>query len=320
MRDHRVARIEGRLCRTLARLGLTDRRVLAAVSGGPDSLCLVAALSRVGAKVEAACIDHGLRPESPEEVRRTEAVCHGLGVPFHTRRVAVPAGPGLEAAARGARYAALEAIRAERGLEFVATGHTASDQAETVLMRLARGAALRGAGGILERRADSVVRPLLGVTRAETRAYVLALGLEAVEDPMNHDSAFARVRVRHEVLPALVSALGPGAERALARFARLAQEDDALLARLAHGALTRARLADGALDRVALQSLERPVRRRVVAEFLQQAAVPLDGALIEDCLRALEVGACATLPGDRVLAVRLGAVVVEASRPRRVAD
>jgi tRNA(Ile)-lysidine synthase len=316
MKDHRVTKLESRLLRALARLGLTDRRVLAAVSGGADSLCLVAAMARVGARVEAACIDHGLRPESAEEVRRTEAVCRGLGVPFHSRRVVVEVGPGLEAAARAARYAALEAIRAEGGFEFVATGHTASDQAETVLMRLARGAALRGAGGILERRADLVVRPLLGMTRAETRAYVAALGLEAVEDPMNDDSAFARVRVRREVLPALVSALGPGTERALARFARLAQEDDALLMQLARGALARARLTDGTLDRVALQSFERPVRRRVVAEFLQQAAVPLDGALIEDCLRALEVGACATLPGDRILATRRGAVAIERSPPR----
>lgn len=318
MKEHPVKALEAELLRAVGRLGLANRRVLAAVSGGADSLCLVVALARVRVAVEAACIDHGLRPEAREEVLGVASLCVRLGVPFHTSRLTIEGGSGLEASARVARYAALEAIRADHGLELVATGHTASDQAETVLMRLARGASLRGAGGILERRADAVVRPLLGVTRSETRAYVEALGLVPVDDPMNHDASFTRVRVRREVLSPLIAAVGPGTERALARFARLAQEDDALLGQLASGALTRARLADGSLDRVALRSLERPLQRRVLAQFLEQASIALDGALIDECLRRIEVGVCATLPGDHVLRIQRGAISIEPSRPRKV--
>lgn len=317
MKNQYIAVVDGSLAKAIRKLRLTDRRVLVAVSGGPDSLCLLVGLTRLGVGLEAAHIDHGLREGSSSEGALVAAHCRRLGVPFHSRRLSIGSTTGVEAAARDARYAALEIIRAARGLDVVATGHTASDQAETVLMRLSRGAALSGAGGILERRADRVVRPLLGVTRQETRAYVEVLGLAMVHDPMNDDLTFTRVRVRREVMPRLVAAVGLGAERALARFARLAQEDESLLVDLARTAHARAMLADGSLDRVALMSFQRPVQRRVLAMFLEHASIPLDATLIDDCLGSIEAGGSATLPLDCLLITRGGRVNIEPAPTRR---
>jgi tRNA(Ile)-lysidine synthase len=270
----------------------------------------MAGLSRVGVALEVAVIDHGLRAESASEAQAVATLGSALGLTVHVRRVAIDVRAGLEAAARDARYAALERVRASRGLDLVATGHTASDQAETLLLRLARGAALGGAAGILERRADGVVRPLLASSRHETRAYVSALGWTAIEDPMNAELAFARVRVRQQVIPALQGALGPRVEQAMARFAALAHEDDGLLQALARNAFARASRGDGALDRVALASLELPVQRRVLALLLEGAAIPVDAGAIEGCLDAVQSGGTATLAGDHLLRCEGGAVVL----------
>jgi len=319
MADHVVERFERQLLAAVRRLHLTERRTLAAVSGGADSLALMAALARLGVPLEVATVDHGVRVGSDLEAQGVAALARRLGLTAHVRQVSIDARVGLEAAARDARYAALERVRQERGLELVATGHTASDQAETVLLRLGRGAALGGAAGILERRADGVVRPLLGSSRAETRAYVAALGLTPVEDPMNSQRAYARVRVRQQVVPALVEALGPGVERALARFAGLAAEDDALLQGLARTAFARSSRGDGRLDRVAVASLERPVRRRVLTLLLEAAALPVDAAEIERCLEAVEGGGTATLARDHLLRCEGGAVGVEPAPARATA-
>lgn len=311
-----VVRFERLLLEAARRLDLTGRRTLAAVSGGADSLALMVGLTRLGLAVEVGIVDHGLREGSAAEAEGVAALARRLGLTAHIRRLALDGRTGLEAAARDARYAALERLRAERSLDLVATGHTASDQAETVVLRLARGAALGGAAGILERRADGVVRPLLGTTRQDTRAYVAAVGLQPLEDPMNTDPAYARVRVRRQVLPPLAEALGPGVERALARFAALAAEDDGLLQGLARTAFDRAARGDGTLDRVAVASLERPVRRRVLALLLETAALPVDAPELERCLEAVERGGTATLARDRLLRCEGGVVAVEPAPPR----
>ncbi len=317
--DHDPGLIVQSVVDALHRLGLTERGILAAVSGGPDSLALMHALHRAKVLLEVATIDHRLRPESAAEVELVHEQCVQLGLRFHSRAVTVAPGNGLEAAARDARYAALQAIRAERGLSVIATGHTASDQAETVLMRLGRGSALGGAAGILERRSDGVVRPMLGVTREEALSFVLRQGVPYVDDAMNHDLGFTRVKVRRTVVPALQAALGPQVERALARFARHAAEDDAVLQEQARTALERAVRSDGTIDRVALLSLQRSIARRVTAMVLERAAVPIDSQLIDECLRAVEGKgpATATLPGDLLLTVRDGGVAVESAPPRR---
>lgn len=319
--DHRITALETALAQAARRLGLFNCTVLAAVSGGADSLALLLGLKRLGVAVEAACIDHGLRPEAAAEVLHVERIATAFGIPFQSRALTLAHTTGLEAVARDARYAALEALRSARQLGCIATGHTASDQAETVLMRLARGAALGGAAGILERRGDGVVRPLLGVTRSQTVAYIDALGLTPVNDPMNVDRTFTRVRVRHEVLPQLIAATGPGTERALARFASLAFEDDAFLMAEAKNGLARAivpapqALGPG-LDRIALLSLALPLRRRALALYFELHAIVVDAQLIDDSLESIARAVASPLPKDLLLTVRSGLISVEQAPER----
>jgi tRNA(Ile)-lysidine synthase len=165
--------------RSYRRLGAIDQGVLVAISGGADSTALLigtAALTKQLGRVEAACLDHGLRAEAADEVESVRALAGLLGVPFHTQRLELVSGPGLEERARDARYSALEVLRAKAGLGLIATAHTASDQAETLLMRLARGASLRGAAGIRARR-GRLVRPMLEVTRPEIERVLTAAGV-----------------------------------------------------------------------------------------------------------------------------------------------
>ncbi|MGV3623141.1 MAG: tRNA lysidine(34) synthetase TilS [Archangium sp.] len=311
--------VEEGLRRNLHRLIPPERGVLLAVSGGPDSMTLLSAMTRIvgrsGTRFEAATIDHELRPESKAEVALVARTAAMLGVTHHVR-VAPPATGGIEAGARVARYAALEALRRERGLDFIVTAHTASDQAETLLMRLSRGASLTGAGAILEHRDDQVIRPMLFVTRAEVEAYVTALGLEVARDAMNDDRNFLRTRFRQDVLPTLHAAAGEGVERALARFASLAAEDDDELQQQARAALTRCRWPDGSLEAIAVTSLSRAIARRVMALWLLEHHVELDTELIDACLRAARNRSVTALPGDRVLICTDGRVNVAVAPPR----
>jgi tRNA(Ile)-lysidine synthase len=185
-------------------------RVLVACSGGPDSTALLHVLDRLRAElgiiVYAASIDHGLRPESAAEVDQVGALASALGVPFYSARVLVPSeGASIQARARQLRYGALHEIAAARDATHIAVGHTQDDQAETVLGRLLRGAGIRGLGGIEPRRADGVIRPLLDCRRADVRAYAVDRALPFVDDPSNHQRAFERVRIRHQVLPMLAA-------------------------------------------------------------------------------------------------------------------
>ena len=155
-------------------LGLFGKRVLVAVSGGPDSVALLLAMCEISTSLKltiaAATVDHQLREGSAADVRYVARLCRRLGVGCHCLRVDVTGSGGLEAAARRARYRALGALARQQGYEAIATAHTREDQVETVLLRLGRGAGLRGARGILARR-GAVVRPMLEVTRAHvTRA------------------------------------------------------------------------------------------------------------------------------------------------------
>jgi tRNA(Ile)-lysidine synthase len=173
------------------------------VSGGPDSLALLllAHAFRPGS-VEAATVDHGLRPESAQEARAVAEACEALGVPHRVLKVDVAAG-NVQGEARKARYTALDAWAGERGLGAVATAHHADDQAETLLMRLNRASGLRGLASIRALRAPAgseasvlVVRPLLLWRKAELERIVNGSGLVAVADPSNADPRFDRARVR----------------------------------------------------------------------------------------------------------------------------
>jgi tRNA(Ile)-lysidine synthase len=207
--------------------------VLVALSGGPDSLALAAATAfeapRAGIRAGAVVVDHGLQAGSADVAAAAADRARELGLaPVVCTRVEVGVEGGPEAAARTARYAALDAVAEQHGAVAVLFGHTLDDQAETVLLGLARGS---GSGSIrgMEPVRGLYRRPLLGIRRASTEAFCADSGLETWHDPQNDDPAFARVRVRQSLLPQLESTLGPGVAEALARTAEQVREDaDAL--------------------------------------------------------------------------------------------
>lgn len=209
--------------------------MLVAVSGGADSLALLAATvfeaGKTGSEVTAIIVDHGLQAGSDAVAEQAAQTARSLGASACVVPVAVvEAGDGLEAAAREARYAALRAKAAELDAP-VLLGHTLDDQAETVLLGLARGSGSGSLQGMMPERIDADdtvwLRPLLGVRRTQTRESCAAQGLEYWNDPHNTDARFTRVRVRERVLPLLEAELGPGVAEALARTAEQLQEDNA---------------------------------------------------------------------------------------------
>ena len=266
--------------RRAVRRGLADldpgARVVVACSGGADSLALLSAAvfegRRAGWHVIGATVDHGLQADSAAQAEWVVARMVSIGAAETvTVRVEVHGGgSGPEAAARQARYAVLEEVAQRFGAEAVLVGHTRDDQAETVLLGLARGSGGRSLAG-MRRSFDHYRRPLLDVSRAETRAACEAEGLDPWSDPHNDDPAFARSRVRHRVLPVLESELGPGVTEALARTADLLRADMELLDEVAE-----ATLADvGDELRVErLTGVPTPVRRRVLRLAALAAGAP----------------------------------------------
>jgi len=186
--------------------------VTCAVSGGADSLALLVLAVRAGLEVTAVHVDHGLRPGSDAEAAVVAGACEALGARFRPERVVVGPGSNLEARARASRYEVLPPD--------VLTGHTADDQAETVLLNLLRGSGVEGLAGM---RRDAR-RPLLDLRRADTEAVCAAVGLEPVRDPSNDDPVHRRNRVRHEVLPLLDDVAGRDLVPVLARQADLLAE------------------------------------------------------------------------------------------------
>jgi tRNA(Ile)-lysidine synthase len=207
--------------------------VLVALSGGPDSLALAAATAfeatRAGVGAGAVIVDHALQPGSADVAARAAQQARDLGLdPVLVRSVVVGTEGGPEAAARSARYLALDAAATEMGAPLVLLGHTLDDQAETVLLGLARGSGATSLHGMAAL-SGIYARPLLGIRRVTTVQFCLDSGLEPWTDPQNSDVAFSRVRVRNEVLPLLERELGPGVAEALARTAEQLREDsDAL--------------------------------------------------------------------------------------------
>lgn len=214
--------------------------VVVALSGGADSLALAAAAafegSKLGLRVETVTIDHGLQPGSDAAARRAASIAADLGLTAHVVPVEVDGVDGPEAAARTARYRALR--RAAEGSSAVLLGHTLDDQAETVLLGLARGSGATSLQGMAPVRVDDDglrwLRPLLTVRRATTRAFCAASALEVWDDPHNLDDRFSRVRVRERVLPVLETELGPGIAEALARTAEQLREDAAAFDEMIH--------------------------------------------------------------------------------------
>jgi tRNA(Ile)-lysidine synthase len=225
--------------------------LLAAVSGGADSLALLHALADLrgdlGITLHAGYLNHGMRAEADADARFVADVCGGLGVGITVERADVPAlaaqrRVSLEVAGREARYAFLYRAAHALGAFALCTGHTLDDQAETMLLRITAGTGLPGLAGIAPARLASppetpaplwILRPMLSVRRAETAAFCASLGLPVVDDPANHDPRYPRNRVRHTLLPLLESQFNPAVREALARLADIARVDDETLSRLA---------------------------------------------------------------------------------------
>jgi tRNA(Ile)-lysidine synthase len=279
-------------------------RVIVAVSGGPDSVCLLHVLRELGIRVTGiAHVNHKLRGEASEEDERSVVeTARELGLDFYGASPDLRAG-NLEQAARRARHEFFHDLT-RRGLaDRIALGHTLDDQAETVLFRILRGSGLAGLAGILPVTAEGLIRPLLGVTRVEVEAFLRERGVSWREDASNIEARFARNRIRHELLPRLKQDWNPHIAESLSRLAELAYEEErwwaAEVARLAKQMFTR---PPGAVEVSAreLARLPRAVARRLIRHAIRQTKGNLRSVQfghIEKVLELPEAGGKAELPG-----------------------
>jgi tRNA(Ile)-lysidine synthase len=229
--------------------------LICAVSGGADSLTLLALAAASGRRVEAVHVDHGLRPGSHEEAAVVEHAAISVGAGFRSLRVSVAVGANLEARAREARYKVLP--------HDVATGHTMDDLAETVVLNMLWGAGLQGLAPFAG--SGPPYRPLLDLRRNETQALCAHLGWVPVVDAMNEDTRFRRVRIRHELVPLLDAVAERDVVPIIARQAALIAEEMALLENLAR--------AIEVTDSRALRDAPAPLARRAIRRWLMAEGV-----------------------------------------------
>jgi len=290
--------------RTADRHGMDLSRPLALVSGGPDSVALLRVILALGGNPTVLHVDHGLRgEESGADADFVLALCEELGVGCEVEALDLGGGSNLQERAREGRYRL--AREAAGRLGAVATGHTADDVAETVLLNLSRGAGLRGLAAIPPAR-DGLVRPLIDRTRSEVLRYLSRLDQPYRTDPTNLTGKYARNRVRLEVLPVLEE-LHPGAAANLARAASLAREDLEALEALADAAL-EARGDEVVMTREALHALPPALRRHAVRRAyvgVLPGAPPLESRHVESVLALAGAG-----PGTRQIDLPGGAVAV----------
>jgi tRNA(Ile)-lysidine synthase len=291
--------------------------VLVACSGGPDSLALAAAVAfeapRAGIAAGAVIIEHGIQVATKEVAAKTASVLEGLGLdPVQVVHISVGIDGGPEAAARTARYQALDEAAAALDAKAIMLGHTLDDQAETVLLGLARGSGPRALNGMAVH-SGRYLRPLLGIRRATTHAFCEDSGLEPWSDPQNSEDRFTRVRVRQAVLPMLELEIGPGIAEALARTADILREDTDYLDEVALAAYDRVVAAGPTsmiLDVLELERLASAIRNRVILRSLEvfgetfsRVHVLAVADLVENWHGQKEL----TLPGVRV--VRTGSQI-----------
>lgn len=287
----------GQLAESVAKAveeGLLPRHapVLSACSGGADSVSLATAMLEAGLQAAVGHVDHGLRAASAEEAEVVRALARKLGAPFFVERLEGLAvrGPGLEAAARVGRYAALARLAAQAGALVVATAHTRRDQAETLLLRLIRGAGPGALAGVRRHRQMApgivLVRPLLDVPRSATEAFCRERGLAFTDDPHNADPARTRARLRR--LWPLLLELNPRLEEALAGAAESLADEDALLTSLLPADL---RLAS-------LRALPKPLLRRALLRGAVAAGVHPERLHLAELQKLLDKGrGSVALPG-----------------------
>ncbi|MFM1984145.1 MAG: hypothetical protein RL723_580 [Actinomycetota bacterium] len=285
--------------------------VLVACSGGADSLALAAATAfeapRVELKAGAIVIDHGMQEGSGIVAAETAQKLAKLGLyPVEIRTVVVGTEGGPEAAARTARYEAIDQVAEETGANAILLGHTLNDQAETVLMGLARGSGAKSLNGMAVV-SGNYVRPLLGIKRETTEAFCTDSGLEPWQDPMNKDESYTRVRVRKNLLPALEAELGPGIAEALARTAEILREDDDVLAELALAAYKEVAKEGATQISIGVQEfkdLPLAIRHRVIALAAVVLQAPMLARVhilsIDELVDSWHGQKPLTLPGIRV--------------------
>jgi tRNA(Ile)-lysidine synthase len=255
--------------------------VLVACSGGADSMALASALAfeapRLGVRAGGVTVDHGLQAGSDQRAGEVAQRLRDLGLdPVEAVAVRVGREGGPEAAARDARYAALDAAAERHGAAAILLGHTRDDQAETVLLGLARGSGIRSLSGMaaVSGAGGRYRRPFLQIDRQTARKACMVQALPVWDDPHNTDPAYTRSRLRHEGLPALEKALGKGVVEALARTAQLSRDDADALDAWASQAEAAVRDEDGRLECAKLYALPPAVRRRILRRAAIAAGAP----------------------------------------------
>ncbi|MBN9012830.1 MAG: tRNA lysidine(34) synthetase TilS, partial [Rhizobiales bacterium] len=280
-----IRALDQRVLARYRRLGPpSDPLIGVGFSGGADSLCLAASFARLqrpgGFRVHLIHVDHGLREESVQDAERARELAAALNVPITVHRLAPglakrASGIGIEAVARRERYAAFDAICAELGIDLLALGHHQLDQAETVLLHLLRGAGVSGAAAMSELTESDLApgvrlwRPLLLEPRSVIDATVAAVGLPPILDPSNDDKGFLRNWLRAEALPAF-EARNPGSVSDLARFARIAAEEDRYLADVTSHWFKQAIDEHERLDWTLIGFQPTAVKRRIVKTWLDR--------------------------------------------------
>ena len=263
--------------------------ILVAVSGGADSLALAYALSleapKMAVRIEGVSVDHQLQSQSSVQAEKVVAALLKMGIEkTHVVKVDVEITDGLEASARRARYAALDACAEKTGAVFVFLGHTRDDQSESVLLGLTRGSGARSLSAMAARN-GKYIRPLLSITREETLGACAEAQLDPWDDPHNADKTFTRVRVRHDVIPLLEKNLGPGISAALARTASLLRDDADALDQLAEEEFVSHQPLS--LDISRLEKLPKAIRTRVLRMAIYAAGAP-SGSISADHIAPIE--------------------------------
>jgi tRNA(Ile)-lysidine synthase len=263
-------------------------KVLVAVSGGADSLALAYALAveakKLAITVIGVTVDHQLQQQSSQQAEIVKQQLTDLNIVCLVKKVTVDIQEGLEASARKARYQALVEVATAENVVAVFLGHTKDDQAETVLLGLARGSGTRSLSGMAHHN-GMYVRPLLEISRSQTEEFCNEVGLKFWIDPHNSDSQFARVRVRTEALPILEKSIGPGITDALARSAHLLRDDADALDHWAQREEIDLDLAD--LECAHLENLPRAIRTRILRSAIYAAGAPA-GSVSAEHVSAVE--------------------------------
>ena len=263
--------------------------LLIAVSGGADSLALAYAIlaesQPLAITAIAVTIDHQLQSGSSAQAEKVEKQLKEFGYEkVITEKVVVDSKSGLEAGARDARYQALSACAEKEKATKIFLGHTRDDQAETVLLGLARGSGTRSLSGMAVEN-GMYIRPLLNISRTETEAACREIGIDPWNDPHNGNTEFSRVRVRTEILPIMEAKLGPGIAAALARSASILRDDADALDALAQNEISQSDLAN--LDCEHLSMLARAIRSRILRAAIYAAGAP-QGSITADHLAGVE--------------------------------